>query len=92
MYKRQVEYTTGNVDDKGGFFADIRVQVRRGFEWVDVEGLSVSPDYTCDDQVKPFTTYTMTFNEIDGDGIRIVGTPGGTQSYTGIAELAVFYR
>ncbi len=87
-----VEYTTGNVDDKGGFFADIRVQVRRGFEWVDVEGLSVSPDYTCDDQVKPFTTYTMTFNEIDGDGIRIVGTPGGTQSYTGIAELAVFYR
>ena len=87
-----VEYTTGNVDDKGGFFTDVRVQVRRGLEWVDVDGLHVPPEYTCNAEVKPYTTYTFTFDEIDGDGIRVVGTPGGTMAYTGIAELAVFYR
>ena len=86
------EYTTGNVDDKGGFFTDVRVQVRRGLEWVDVDGLHVPPEYTCNAEVKPYTTYTFTFDEIDGDGIRVVGTPGGTMAYTGIAELAVFYR
>ena len=49
-------------------------------------------EYTCNAEVKPYTTYTFTFDEIDGDGIRVVGTPGGTMAYTGIAELAVFYR
>ncbi len=87
-----VEYTTGNVAAEGGFFTDLRVQVRRGFEWVDVEGLTVSPEYSYDANVEPFTTYTLTFDEIDGDGIRIIGTPGGTWTYTGISELAVYYR
>ncbi len=87
-----VEYTTGNIDVQGGYFEDLRVQVRRGFEWVDVEGLTVSPDYSFDENVKPFTTYTLTFDEIDGDGIRVAGAPGGTLSYTGISELAVYYR
>ena len=64
----------------------------RGLEWVDVEGLTVSPEYSFDEKVAPFTTYTLTFDEIDGDGIRIVGTPGGTWTYTGISELAVYYR
>ena len=92
MNFNSVEYTTGNVDEKGGFFEDIRVQVRRGFEWVDVKNAEISPEYTFDSSLKPFTTFKISFDEIDGDGIRIYGTPGGTMAYTGISELAVYYR
>ena len=38
------------------------------------------------------TTYTIRFDEISGDAIRIIGRPGGSMRYTTISELAVYYR
>ena len=76
----------------GGWFeGDIRVQVRQGFEWHDVDGLSVSPDYPGDNTTEPFTAYTLAFDSNWGDGVRIIGTPGGSGHFTSISELEVYY-
>ncbi|MEO1496166.1 MAG: hypothetical protein AAFV43_03345 [Planctomycetota bacterium] len=91
----RVVYTTGDTSAEGGWFgpADggLRVQVRQDFEWVDVEGLSVSPPYPHDQTAGPHQTYTLDFNNTRGDGVRIIGPPGGTARYTTIGELEVYY-
>src|SRR5699024_9013814 len=74
----RVVYSTGPISPDGGWFAsDLRVQVRQDFEWHDVEGLSVSPDYPHDDTTEPFSAYTFDFDAAWGDGVRIIGAPGG---------------
>src|SRR5690606_5637539 len=84
-------YTTGNMFDNGGWFEDLKVQVRQNFEWKDVEGLTISPEYSFDRNVGANTSYTLTFDDVAGDGVRIVGTPGGDAKFTSIAELEVYY-
>jgi hypothetical protein len=37
------------------------------------------------------TSYTMTFDPARGDGVRIIGVPGGRSTFTSIAELAIYY-
>ncbi len=74
---------------EGGFFSAIpRVEVRVGAQWIDVQGLTITPAYGAG-SVSNFSTYTLTFNAISGDGIRIVGAPGGTAQYLSVAELRV---
>lgn len=96
-WKRQyrldrVDYTTGDMLPGGGWFRDgLKVQVRQDFEWVDVSGLSVSPDYPYDDTAGPNKTYTLTFDATRGDGVRIVGRPGGSAFFTSIGELEVYF-
>lgn len=86
-------YTTGSIDaSQGGWFKDIRVQVRQNFEWVDVENPQVAPSYSYNNNVKANTSYTLTFDANWGDGVRITGAPGGKSAYTSIAELEVYYR
>jgi hypothetical protein len=75
----------------GGWFEDMKVQVKQNFEWKDVENLVESPDYTFDEGVGANQTYTLQFKDTWGDGVRIVGTPGGTGAFTSIAELEVYY-
>lgn len=88
----RVVYSTGPIAQDGGWFeGDIRVQVRQGFEWHDVDGLSVSPDYPGDNTTEPFTAYTLAFDSNWGDGVRIIGTPGGSGHFTSISELEVYY-
>lgn len=88
----KVVYTTGNMFGDGGWFArDLRVQVRRDHTWTDVGGLSVSPAYPNDSSAGPNHTYTFTFDPVAGDGVRVIGAPGGTRTFTSIAELAVYY-
>lgn len=84
-------YTTGTMFSDGGWFNDLKVQVRQNQSWVDVAGVSVSPNYPNNSSAGSNTTYTFTFPDTWGDGIRIIGTPGGTQHFTSIAELAVHY-
>ena len=87
----RVVYTTGEMRPNGGWFAgDLRVQVRQDFAWRDVDGLAVTPDYPLDDTTAPFTAYTFTFDETWGDGIRVIGAPGGSGFYTSISELEVY--
>ncbi len=83
----KVVYTTGRIFPDGGNFKDMKIQVRQNFNWVDVTGFSMSPGPTPGDYV----TYTFTFNDIVGDGVRLIGTPGGTECFTSIAELEVYY-
>lgn len=88
----RVVYTTGQMFGDGGWFgSDLRVQVRQDFGWVDVENVQVSPEYPHSDAAGNFTSYTFTFDTMQGDGIRIVGVPGGGESFTSIAELEVYF-
>ncbi|TLS49522.1 DUF4185 domain-containing protein [Paenibacillus antri] len=84
-------YTTGGMFEDGGWFEDFRVQVRRNFEWIDVEGVVVSPAYPFDETAGAFAEYEFRFDETQGDGVRIVGTPGGASKFTSVAELEVYY-
>lgn len=87
----KVKYTTGNIFSDGGWFNDIKVQVRQNFNWMDVTGMIASPVYPNNNSAGRNVTYTFTFNNITGDGVRIIGTPGGTAHFTSIGELAVYY-
>lgn len=88
----KVTYTTGAMLPDGGWYAsNLHVQVRQNFQWVDVTGLSTTPNYPYNTSVGAHTTYTFTFKAMQGDGIRIIGTPGGTHDFTSIAELGVYY-
>jgi hypothetical protein len=88
----RVVYTTGTMFSDGGWFASgLKVQVRQNFQWVDVTGVNVSPIYPYSSQVGSFTHYTFTFDTTWGDGVRVTGVPGGTSSFTSIAELEIYY-
>ncbi|MER6949582.1 FG-GAP-like repeat-containing protein [Nonomuraea sp. NPDC000554] len=88
----KVVYTTGQMFGDGGWFAaDLRVQVRRDGRWTDVSGLRVTPDYPYDNTAGPNRSFELGFNPVDGDGVRVVGAPGGTRTFTSIAELEVYY-
>ena len=85
-------YTTGKMFDDGGWFSSgLTVQVRQHFNWIDVTDLHITPDYPYAQTAGTNISYTFTFADTWGDGIRIIGAPGGTASFTSIAELAVYY-
>ena len=87
-----IEYTTGEMQNSGGWFTTLGVQVRKNGVWTDVKNGRISPDYPKGVTTGQYTTYTITFDECSGDAIRIIGRPGGARRYTTVAELAVFYR
>ena len=88
----KVVYTTGNMFSDGGWFGSgLTVQVRQNFQWVNVSSLSVAPAYPYSSSAGTNMTYTFTFANTWGDGVRIIGAPGGTSHFTSIAELAVYY-
>ncbi|MEV4357267.1 FG-GAP-like repeat-containing protein [Nonomuraea sp. NPDC049625] len=88
----KVAFTSGQLFGDGGWFAsDLRVQVRRNHEWVNVTGLRITPDYPYDNTAGPNRTYELGFNPVDGDGVRVIGAPGGTRTFTSVAELEVYY-
>jgi hypothetical protein len=60
----------------GGWFLNLRVQVRQGTSWVTVSNLVTTPAYAGNNG-RSYDTYTLTFSPIQGDGIRIHGAPGG---------------
>lgn len=86
----KVVYTTGNMHEDGGWFEDLRVQVRKDHAWTDVTGLKVSPSYPGDAGAGPHKTYELSFDTAEGDGVRIIGAPGGAHTFTSIAELEVY--
>ena len=90
----QVVYETGNMFPDGGWYtAKLRVQVRQHFRWVDVTGIpTVTPAYPYSNQAGAFTTYTFDLPNTWGDGVRIIGRPGGTSYFTSISQLGVFYK
>lgn len=87
----KVVFTNGNTYGDGGYFGnDIKVQVRQNFQWVDVSGSTVSPQYPADGSAAN-KTYTFQFANTWGDGVRIIGTAGGVAHFTSISELEAYY-
>ena len=88
----RLTYVTGAVSVDGGWFASLRVEVRQEHAWVDVGPVAWSAAYSFDATVPSFASYELSFADTWGDGVRIVGTPGGAQAFTSIAELGVGYE
>ncbi|WP_069867397.1 hypothetical protein [Streptomyces malaysiensis] len=89
----QVAYTTGTMFGDGGWFSDPpRIQVRRDGVWTDVTGRRVTPSYPTSSAAGTNQTYVFDFDTTTGDGVRVIGASGGTQTFTSIAELAAYYR
>ncbi|MGP4079924.1 hypothetical protein ACTWQL_08395 [Pseudalkalibacillus sp. R45] len=88
----KVDYTTGKMFPDGGWFKeDLKVQVRQNHEWINVSDMSITPEYPYDNSAGPNKTYTFAFEDTWGDGVRIIGVPGGGVTFTSIGELAVYY-
>src|SRR5207237_3326201 len=84
----RVVFTSGSVFSDGGWFASgLRVQVRQNFQWNDVGATTIYPSYPFDNTAGPYRTYVFTFPAVSGDGVRVIGTPGGTKTLSSIAEL-----
>jgi hypothetical protein len=88
----EVRYVTGALSLNGGWFEELTVQVRSGRNWVAVSGLTIAPNYAGDVSVLGNQTFRLTFDEAVSDGVRIFGRPGGTDDFTNIAELGVYYE
>jgi uncharacterized protein DUF4185 len=90
----QVVYTSGDIVTAGGWYAgDLRVQVRQHFRWSDVKGVMITPPYPFSKEAGSHVPYTFHLpDETWGDGIRIIGTPGGTSHFTSISQLAIYNR
>lgn len=89
-----VVFTEGMNFDNGGWFADgdITVQALVNGVWTDIK-VKTDPKYpvgnTQADFGAHFESYTFTFNEIECDGIRVIGTAGGAAGFISVSELAV---
>ncbi len=87
----RVVYTSGETFADGGWFDTLKVQVRRDGRWFDVRRLHVSPPYPRDRSAGPNRRYVLDFAPTRGDGVRIVGKPGGAATFTTIAKFEAFF-
>ncbi|MDP2895597.1 MAG: hypothetical protein Q8Q12_03440, partial [bacterium] len=94
LFFDHIGYFTGSMFDDGGWFLNMKVQYTQdGTTWNDVPILNVTPDYDFTDQrvgKQPFTRYDIEIPTLRGTGVRIDGTPGGSATFTSIAEMEVF--
>ncbi len=87
-----LEYATGHITPSGGWFdSQIRVQVRQHGKWLDVSSACSTPQYPGAGATAN-STYVFAFEDTWGDGIRIIGRPGGEGRYTSIAELTPAFK
>ena len=88
----RVVYTTGDIVTAGGWYAEnLRVQVRQHFQWKDVNGVTTAPAYPFSRQSGSHDSYTFHLPDGTwGDGIRIIGSPGGRSHFTSISQLAIY--
>jgi hypothetical protein len=87
----QMVYTVGPLDWIGGWFDEgpwVEVRLQSGWEYA--TGVTVDPPYPNDSTALGRRRYTIDFDPVVADGVRIVGRPGGGEHYTSIAELEVY--
>jgi len=93
-YFDTIVYHEGKSFRDGGWWTGLTVQYTTdGTNWVQVEGLSISPPYNFEDVREGRSDYTrfhLAFARCRGIGIRIYGEPGGAADFTSIAELEVY--
>ncbi len=73
----------------GGWFDSMDVQARVDGVWQDVAYLHSLRPYEGDNGVH-YDRYTLLFEGVWADGIRLIGAPGGTDDFVSIGELRVF--
>ena len=81
-----LEFQEGIESDSGGWFQALDVQVRVNGAWINAQNLTSDPPYAPNNDVN-FDSYELDFDPVVGDGIRIAGMPGGTDTYISVAEL-----
>ncbi len=65
--------------------------MRQNFVWKDVAANAVTPAYPYSNRANAHTLYTFDLPDTWGDGVRIVGTPGGKSHFTSISRLSIKY-
>jgi hypothetical protein len=73
----------------GGFFDSLNVEVRSDGRWVPVNGLRGRPGYAGSNGAS-WETFVFDFEPAAGQGIRLVGRPGGVARFISVAELEVW--
>jgi len=87
-----VSFTSGDVHEDGGWFSGRpEVEVRRDGVWTRAQAQTVTPAYPGDASAGAHTTYRIDFLPTDADGVRVVGVPGGSRTFTSVAEVAARY-
>ena len=94
LFFNHIAYFTGDIFPDGGWFTSLKVQYTQdGSTWNDVPIVKMSPEYSFTDQAagkQALTRYDISIPTVRGTGIRIYGSPGGTATFSSIAELEVF--
>jgi|GEM_PF-478817 len=85
----KVVFQEGKNFPDGGWFDSLTVQVRQSGNWVSVSNLQILPAYAGNNGIN-FETFSLTFPPLDGDGIRVYGTPGGTAHFVSVGELEIY--
>lgn len=90
----RLSFTSGEVTDQGGWFtAKPRVEVKNAAgQWVNASGQLLSRDYPGDASAGAGKTWTIDFSPVQTAGIRLIGFPGGSRTFTSVAELTASYR
>ena len=90
-----IELQEGKHFVDGGWWEDLRVEVRNGGTWIVVPGVAIDPPYPFALAQQPFfdglnfQTYTLRFEPVAGDAIRVRGNPGGSAGFVSVGELRV---
>ncbi|MGQ0552586.1 MAG: PKD domain-containing protein [Planctomycetota bacterium] len=80
----------------GGWWEDLRVEVRQAGLWNQVPLVSMTPAYPFALAAQSFfdgqnyQSYELLFEPVHGDAIRLRGNPGGTASFVSVGELRAF--
>ena len=93
----ELVYDDGLINSNGGWFANgsLVVQVLQNGTWVTVPVTPAASYPNGNTQAAmglSFQTYNFGLNNVEGNGIRIYGTAGGTGQYVSISELEVWAR
>ncbi len=79
----------GAFSDGGWFLGTPAIQVRVSGVWTAVTNQNCSPTYNANNTTS-FEEYTFTFDAIQGDAIRIFGTPGGAEAFMSCGEFEAY--
>jgi ADP-ribosylglycohydrolase len=90
----QVVYYQTDVPTGGGWWDMPTVQYRdKTGRWRNVTGLTISSTYELTDNgLLPYVRHLLSFDAVNGTGIRVFGNPEHHEERTSLSELEVFYR
>ncbi len=73
----------------GGWWNEVRVQVRQAGQWVDVTDINAANPPYPGEFFPSFELFEFVFDPVVGDAIRLFGVPGGTLDFVTVGEFRV---